>query len=85
MADSLNYGEIVDPPAAEGYQAASGTGQGGCFAPAPVAGRSDIRLPDGTDTDSNCGDFSITNDPTPGGANQGFTLDFWPAGLAAGH
>jgi sRNA-binding protein len=78
VADSLNYGEIVDPPAAEGYQAASGTGQGGCFAPAPVAGRSDIRLPDGTDTDSNCGDFSITNDPTPGDPNQGFTLDPGP-------
>jgi hypothetical protein len=78
VADSLNYGEIVDPPAAEGYQAASGAGQGGCFAPAPAAGRSDIRLPDGTDTDSNCGDFSITNDPTPGDANQGFTLDSGP-------
>ena len=78
VADSLNYGEIVNPSAAEGYQAASGTGQGGCFAPAPAAGRSDIRLPDGTDTDSNCGDFSITNDPTPGGANQGFTLDPGP-------
>jgi hypothetical protein len=78
VADSLNYGEIVDPPAAEGYQGASGAGQGGCFAPAPAAGRSDIRLPDGTDTDSNCGDFSITNDPTPGDANQGFTLDPGP-------
>jgi hypothetical protein len=78
VADSLNYGEIVDPSAAEGYQAASGAGQGGCFAPAPAAGRSDIRLPDGTDTDSNCGDFSITNDPTPGDANQGFTLDSGP-------
>jgi len=78
VADSLNYGEIVDPPAAEGYQGASGTGQGGCFAPAPVAGRSDIRLPDGNDTDSNCADFSITNDPTPGDANKGFTLDPGP-------
>jgi len=78
VADSLNYGEIVDPSAAEGYQAASGAGRGGCFAPASVAGRSDIRLPDGTDTDSNCGDFSITNDPTPGDANQGFTLDPGP-------
>ena len=78
VADSLNYGEIVDPSAAEGYQAASGSGQAGCFAPAPAAGRSDIRLPDGTDTDSNCGDFSITNDPTPGDANQGFTLDPGP-------
>ena len=78
VADSLNYGGIVDPAAAEGYQGTSGTGQGGCFAPAPVLGRSDIRLPDGADTDSNCNDFSITNAPTPGAANQGFTLDPGP-------
>jgi len=78
VADSLNYGEIVDPPAAEGYQGGSGTGQVGCFAPAPVAGRSVIRLPDGADTDSNCADFSLTNDPTPGAANQGFALDPGP-------
>jgi Alpha-L-arabinofuranosidase B, catalytic/Alpha-L-arabinofuranosidase B (ABFB) domain/Concanavalin A-like lectin/glucanases superfamily/NPCBM-associated, NEW3 domain of alpha-galactosidase/Lamin Tail Domain len=82
VADSLNYGGIVDPWAAEGYQAASGAGQGGCFAPSPVlaseAGRSDIRLPDGTDTDSNCADFVITNNPTPGAANQSFTLDPGP-------
>jgi hypothetical protein len=82
VADSLNYGGIVDPPAAEGYQGASGTGQGGCFAPSPVSAngvdRSDIRLPDGTDTDSNCGDFSVTNHPTPGDANQSFTLDPGP-------
>ena len=37
VADSLNYGGIVDPPAAEGYQGASGAGQGGCFAPTPVS------------------------------------------------
>jgi hypothetical protein len=82
VADSLNYGGLVDPWAAEGYQGTSGSGQSGCFAPAPVlasgTGRSDIRLPDGTDTDSNCADFSITNDPTPGAANQGFTLDPGP-------
>ncbi len=82
VADSLNYGGLVDPWSAEGYQAASGSGQGGCFAPSPVsasgAGRSDIRLPDGTDTDSNCADFSITNHPTPGDANQSFTLDPGP-------
>jgi Alpha-L-arabinofuranosidase B, catalytic/Alpha-L-arabinofuranosidase B (ABFB) domain/Concanavalin A-like lectin/glucanases superfamily/Lamin Tail Domain/NPCBM-associated, NEW3 domain of alpha-galactosidase len=78
VADSLNYGEIVDPPAAEGYQGGSGTGQVGCFAPSPIAGRSVIRLPDGADTDSNCNDFSITNDPTPGAANQGFALDAGP-------
>jgi hypothetical protein len=82
VADSLNYGGIVDPPAAEGYQGASGTGQGGCFAPSPVSAngvdRSDIRLPDGNDTDSNCDDFSVTNHSTPGDANQGFTLDPGP-------
>jgi hypothetical protein len=82
VADSLNYGGNVDPPAAEGYQGESGTGQGGCFAPSPISAngvdRSDIRLPDGKDTDSNCGDFSVTNHPTPGDANQGFTLDPGP-------
>ncbi|MBO0807760.1 MAG: AbfB domain-containing protein, partial [Actinobacteria bacterium] len=78
VADSLNYGEIVDPSAAEGYQGASGAGQGGCFAPAPAAGRSDIRLPDGNDTDSNCADFAATNHPTPGAANQGVSLDPGP-------
>ena len=82
VADSLNYGGLVDPWSAEGYQGASGAGQGGCFAPSPVlasgAGRGDIRLPDGTDTDSNCSDFSITNRPTPGDANQSFTLDPGP-------
>jgi hypothetical protein len=81
VADSLNYGEIVDPPAAEGYQGASGTGQDGCFAPSPVAANgnaSDVRLPDGNDTDSNCADFAVTNDPTPGAANQAFKLDPGP-------
>ncbi len=82
VADSLNYGGLVDPWAAEGYQGTSGAGQGGCFAPAPIltsgAGRSVIRLPDGSDTDSNCADFALTNDPTPGAANQGFTLDPGP-------
>jgi alpha-L-arabinofuranosidase B-like protein/concanavalin A-like lectin/glucanase superfamily protein/lamin tail-like protein/alpha-galactosidase-like protein len=82
VADSLNYGGLVDPWAAEGYQGASGSGRSGCFAPAPIAsggaGRSVIRLPDGTDTDSNCADFSTTNNPTPGAANQGIALDPGP-------
>jgi Concanavalin A-like lectin/glucanases superfamily/NPCBM-associated, NEW3 domain of alpha-galactosidase/Lamin Tail Domain len=73
VADSLNYGSLVDPWLAEGYQGASGTGQSGCKAPSPGtatgAGRSDIRLPDGTDTDSNCADFTMSSNPTPGGAN----------------
>jgi hypothetical protein len=73
VADSLNYGELVDPWAAEGYQGASGAGQDGCFAPSPGtasgAGSSDIRLPDGSDTDSNCTDFTTSSNPTPGAAN----------------
>jgi hypothetical protein len=82
VADSLNYGGIVDPAAAEGYQGTSGAGQGGCFAPTPVSAggvdRSDVRLSDGNDTDSNCADFTVTNHPTPGSANQGITLDPGP-------
>ncbi len=57
VVDSLNYGLLVDPWAAEGYQAASGSGQGGCRVTAPGPGRSAGRFPDGADTDSNCTDF----------------------------
>jgi hypothetical protein len=57
VVDSLNYGLLVDPWAAEGYQAASGSGQSGCRVTAPGPGRSVGRFPDGADTDSNCTDF----------------------------
>ena len=71
VVDSLNYGGVVDPWAAEGYQAVSGAAQSGCSrpAPGPVSGfgpfascraavnTSAGRFPDGTDTDSNCTDF----------------------------
>jgi hypothetical protein len=57
VVDSLNYGLLVDPWAAEGYQAASGSGQSGCRAPAPGVGTSAGRFPDGAGTDSNCADF----------------------------
>jgi hypothetical protein len=57
VVDSLNYGLLVDPWAAEGYQAASGSGQSGCRVTAPGPGRSAGRFPDGADTDSNCADF----------------------------
>jgi hypothetical protein len=57
VVDSLNYGLLVDPWAAEGYQAASGSGQSGCRVAAPGPGRSAGRYPDGVDTDSNCTDF----------------------------
>jgi len=57
VVDSLNYGLLVDPWAAEGYQAASGSGQSGCRVTAPGPGRSVGRFPDGADADSNCTDF----------------------------
>ena len=71
VADSLNYGGLVDPWAAEGNQAASGTRLSGCYAPAPgstfdpwstvltpvATNTSAGRFPDGADTDSNCSDF----------------------------
>ena len=75
VVDSLNYGGLVDPWAAEGYQAESGAGKSGCSAPAPGAGRGGFggrggpaagtpnrsagRFPDGADTDSNCRDFLL--------------------------
>lgn len=71
VVDSLNYGGLVDPWAAEGYQAASGMGKNGCYVTTPgvqsrfgffgLAGRASNtsagRFPDGRDTDSNCDDF----------------------------
>jgi hypothetical protein len=72
VADSLNFGGVIDPWASEGYQAVSPGS--GCSAPAPSAGgggfgrggatagtasRSTGRFPDGTDTDSNCNDFLV--------------------------
>jgi non-reducing end alpha-L-arabinofuranosidase len=72
VVDSLNYGLLVDPWASEGYQGASGSGQGGCrvASPNPPGGggppaapvainRSAGRFPDGADTDSNCTDFML--------------------------
>jgi non-reducing end alpha-L-arabinofuranosidase len=71
VADSLNYGGLVDPWAAEGDQTASGAELSGCFVPAPgsvyepwstlvtpvATNTSAGRFPDGADTDSNCIDF----------------------------
>jgi len=39
VVDSLNYGGLVDPWAAKGYQAASGAGAGGNFVATPGTGR----------------------------------------------
>jgi hypothetical protein len=73
VADSLNYGSLVDPWFAEGYQGKSGAGQAGCMVTAPGtatgSGRSAVRYPDGADTDSNCTDFTASNNPTPGRPN----------------
>ena len=71
VVDSLNYGALVDPWAAEGDQGVSGARSSGCFAPAPgsapgpwttimaptAMNTSAGRFPDGADTDSNCDDF----------------------------
>jgi hypothetical protein len=74
VVDSLNYGGLVDPWAAEGYQAESGAGRGGCSVPSPATARGPFggrggpapatvrsagRFPDGADADSNCGDFHL--------------------------
>lgn len=71
VVDSLNYGGLVDPWAAEGYQGASGPDASGCYAPSPGAplgfgpaaaaasatNTSAGRFPDGANADSNCIDF----------------------------
>jgi hypothetical protein len=73
VADSLNYGLLVDPWASEGYHGASGTGQSGCRVTPPGIGRAIGRGPfpiltnssagratDGGDSDSNCIDFVVS-------------------------
>jgi len=70
VVDSLNYGGLTDPWAAEGYQATSGIGKSGCyvttpgsaggfglFVSTPSSDTSAGRYPDGRDTDTNCTDF----------------------------
>ncbi len=78
VVDSLNYGGLIDPWAAEGYQAASGPNQGGCYVLAPsyaegfkaaavaaaATNTSSGRYPDGADTDSNCTDFRTQTSAT---------------------
>ncbi len=69
VVESVNYGGLVDPWAAEGYQATSGFEQSGCYvttpgpaggfgSAAPAADTSAGRFTDGLDTDSNCADFA---------------------------
>ncbi|MFZ0961388.1 MAG: arabinofuranosidase catalytic domain-containing protein [Terriglobia bacterium] len=88
VVDSLNYGSLVDPWAAEGYQAASGLGKSGCYVPTPgsasglgplasaagAVNTSAGRFPDGADTGSNCADFLTQAATTlPIGAAAGAT------------
>jgi non-reducing end alpha-L-arabinofuranosidase len=85
VVDSLNYGGLVDPWAAEGFQATSGPEKSGCYVPAPAApggfgiagttNRSAGRFPDGVDTGSNCADFltqnaTVLSAATPDGATN---------------
>lgn len=85
VVDSLNFGGLVDPWAAEGYQAASGAEESGCYVTAPgavsgvgpfaSADTSAGRFPDGHDTDSNCADFltepaTILASASPAGATN---------------
>ncbi len=82
VVDSLNYGGLVDPWAAVGYQADSGIKKAGCFAPipdsadgshpsspSPATSASSGRFPDGSDSASNCADFHSSAPPTPGAPN----------------
>ena len=75
VMDSLNFGGVVDPWAAQGYETTFGTGAGGNFAPSPSAGRgggfggrggpaagaprSAGRFPDGADTADSHRDFNV--------------------------
>jgi len=75
VVDGLNYGGVVDPWSAEGYQALSGASENGCFAPSPGGNRgfrmdmaapaqsqpniSTGRYPDGADIDDNERDFQV--------------------------
>ncbi len=44
VVDSQNYGGLVDPWAAEGYQGTSGAGEGGCSVAVPSEGRGRFRF-----------------------------------------
>jgi hypothetical protein len=58
LVDSIGYGTATNA-LVEGHAAA-----------APPAGSSDVRRPDGHDTNDNAADFSTSAAPTPGAANR---------------
>ena len=98
VVDSLNYGLLVDPWAAEGYQGRSGAGESGCRVPAPAGGRGGFggpagqaasmphrsagRFPDGRDTDSNCTDFLLQPATTLSAASAAGTNNIKVASVA---
>ena len=96
VVDSLNYGLLVDPWAAEGYQATSGPDQSGCRVPSPsttvgrgpatgAAGMTNTsagRFPDGADTGSNCSDFKVQTATTMPLASAAGTTNIKVAGVA---
>jgi len=61
-------GEVVD---SVGYGTATNAFVEGAAAPAPAAGSSIARIPDGSDTDQNGTDWTVTATITPGTANAG--------------
>ena len=90
VVDSLNYGGLVDPWAAEGYQANSGAGQSGCRVTSPgpagnvvsAINRSAGRFPDGVDTDGNCTDFLLQPATTLSAASAAGANNIKVAGVA---
>ena len=94
VVDSLNYGGLVDPWAAAGYQATSGMNQSGCYVPAPgptggfgpvataSTNSSSGRFPDGVDSDSNCNDFRTQAATTLPIASQPGSTNIKVAGVA---
>jgi len=59
-------GQILD---SVGWGTATNAFVEGTPAPAPAAGQSIARRPDGHDTDANAADFAVASAPTPGAAN----------------
>jgi len=97
VVDGLNYGEVVDPWAAEGWQAESGRGENGCYVNAPIVGRGRFfgggggmpaapdlsvgRFPDGQDTDSNCADFQVQSTTSMAAASAAGVRNLKVAGV----
>jgi len=67
VVDSLNYGGLIDPWAAEGYQAKSGAGESGCSVPTPSARGFGFRF--GRRGDSDTGGPNMSAGRFPDGAD----------------